>query len=66
MAGERATFDTQLTLPPDEARRVRLSFAGGQSTVVTAGQSSAVDRATEAEASETPGPAASDTPVPEH
>ena len=66
MAGERATFDTQLTLPPDEARRVRLSFAGGQSTIVTAGQSSAVDRATEAEASEPPAPAASDTPVPEH
>ena len=66
MAGERATFDTQLTLPPDEARRVRLSFAGGQSTIVTAGQSPAVDRATEAEASEPPAPAASDTPVPEH
>jgi predicted Zn finger-like uncharacterized protein len=31
MAGERATFDTQLTLPPGEAARVRLSFAGGTS-----------------------------------
>jgi predicted Zn finger-like uncharacterized protein len=29
MAGERATFDTQLTLPPGDASRVRLSFAGG-------------------------------------
>ncbi len=29
MAGERSTFDTQLTLPPGEASRVRLSFAGG-------------------------------------
>lgn len=31
MAGERATFDTQLTLPPGDAARVRLSFAGGSS-----------------------------------
>jgi predicted Zn finger-like uncharacterized protein len=30
MAGERSTFDTQLTMPPGEATRVRLSFAGGQ------------------------------------
>ena len=29
MAGERATFDTQLALPPGDASRVRLSFAGG-------------------------------------
>lgn len=29
MAGERATFDTQLILPPGAAARVRLSFAGG-------------------------------------
>ncbi|MGV8833741.1 MAG: zinc-ribbon domain-containing protein [Devosia sp.] len=28
MAGERSTFDTQLTLPPGAATRVRLSFAG--------------------------------------
>ncbi|KKB07686.1 DUF3426 domain-containing protein [Devosia chinhatensis] len=28
MAGERATFDTRLSLPPSEAARVRLSFAG--------------------------------------
>ena len=66
MAGERATFDTQLTLPPAEARRVRLSFAGGQSTVVATGESRLADRATQAEASEPPAAAASDTPVPEH
>lgn len=66
MAGERATFDTQLTLPPGEARRVRLSFAGGQSTIMAAGASRIADRAPEAEASEPPAPVASDTPVPEH
>lgn len=30
MAGERSTFDTQLTMPPGEASHVRLTFAGGQ------------------------------------
>lgn len=29
MGGERATFDTQLTLPPGDASRLRLSFADG-------------------------------------
>ncbi|MBE7732776.1 MJ0042-type zinc finger domain-containing protein [Devosia faecipullorum] len=29
MAGERATFDTRLSLPPSEAVRVKLSFAKG-------------------------------------
>jgi predicted Zn finger-like uncharacterized protein len=32
MAGERATFETQLPLPPSDAVSVRLSFAGGGST----------------------------------
>ncbi|SMQ86282.1 MJ0042 family finger-like domain-containing protein [Devosia lucknowensis] len=32
MAGERATFDTRLSLPPSEAVRVRLSFAGKGAT----------------------------------
>lgn len=32
MQGERASFDTRLTLPPTEATRVRLSFAGGNWT----------------------------------
>jgi predicted Zn finger-like uncharacterized protein len=36
MAGERAGFDTQLTLPPGDARRVRLSFAGEQGMAVGA------------------------------
>ena len=48
MAGERATFDTQLTLPPGDASRVRLSFAGGQNMPVKAG---ADDAQTQAEAS---------------
>lgn len=30
MAGERATFDTRLSLPPSEAQRVRLRFSGAQ------------------------------------
>ncbi|WEJ58933.1 zinc-ribbon domain-containing protein [Devosia sp. FJ2-5-3] len=30
MAGERATFDTRLSLPPSEAVRVRLSFTNGR------------------------------------
>lgn len=43
MAGERATFDTRLPLPPAEASRVRLSFGGtraapsGAEGVVTGG-----------------------------
>lgn len=37
MAGERATFDTQLTMPPGDASRVRLSFAGGQSIPIQSG-----------------------------
>ncbi|KKB78329.1 hypothetical protein VW35_11890 [Devosia soli] len=32
MAGERATFDTRLPLPPPDAARVRISFAGGRSS----------------------------------
>lgn len=31
MAGERASFDAQLSLPPGDAARVRLSFTGGGS-----------------------------------
>lgn len=37
MAGERATFDTRLPLPPSEAVKVRLSFAGGR-TAGTVGE----------------------------
>jgi predicted Zn finger-like uncharacterized protein len=36
MAGERSTFDTQLTMPPASATRVRLSFAGGQANSMVA------------------------------
>ncbi|MCR6672254.1 zinc-ribbon domain-containing protein [Devosia ginsengisoli] len=54
MAGERATFDTQLTLPPGEAARVRLSFAGGQSTPIVAA---------ETRAAETPAAAGSDNSI---
>lgn len=34
MAGERATFDTRLSLPPSAAARVRLRFSGGQGAPV--------------------------------
>lgn len=54
MAGERATFDTQLTLPPGEAARVRLSFAGGQSIPMVA----AAERA-----AEPPAPAGSENSI---
>ncbi|ODT71024.1 MAG: hypothetical protein ABS75_09830 [Pelagibacterium sp. SCN 63-23] len=52
MVGERATFDTRLSLPPSEAVRVRLSFAGMGASPAGAGanQSKA--------ASPTPSPAA--------
>lgn len=33
MVGERATFETQLTMPPGDAASVRLSFAGGPDIV---------------------------------
>jgi len=73
MAGERATFDTQLTLPPGDASRVRLSFAGGQGMRIVA----AGDRPAEAPAADTGEPAAAQTeqaapvatqhpPTPEH
>ena len=63
MAGERSTFDTQLTLPPGDAARVRLSFAGGQGLPIVAAGSRAADGA--ADAPEPPAaPAASDPPTP--
>ena len=36
MAGERATLDTRLPLPPAEAVKVRLTFAGGRAATNTA------------------------------
>jgi predicted Zn finger-like uncharacterized protein len=60
MAGERATFDTRLSLPPSEAARVRLSFAGHG--VAAAGQGEATP--TETHAGETqPAEAHSAEPV---
>jgi predicted Zn finger-like uncharacterized protein len=41
MAGESATFDTRLSLPPSEAVRVRLSFAGQSTSSGERGQSKA-------------------------
>ena len=78
MAGERATFDTQLTLPPGDASRVRLSFAGGQGMRVVAAGDRAAEGAAEAPAAEAVEPAAPEqaehaapaapehTPTPEH
>lgn len=67
MNGERSTFDTQLTLPPGEAARVRLSFAGGQNIRADAAdpvqaEESGAAEAPPAEESEHPAPAA----APEH
>nr|WP_295889613.1 zinc-ribbon domain-containing protein [uncultured Devosia sp.] len=81
MAGERATFDTQLTLPPGDASRVRLSFAGGQGMrIVAAGDrgdrgAQGAAEAPAAEESEHAAPAETEhaapaapehTPTPEH
>ncbi len=50
MVGERSTFDTQLTLPPGEAERVRLSFAGGQSMPIISAEAHAASGMDEAPA----------------
>ena len=64
MAGERATFDTQLSLPPGDAARVRLSFAGGSSIRESTEQT---EQAPAADASEPPAQAAEpEHPAPEH
>jgi predicted Zn finger-like uncharacterized protein len=49
MAGERSTFDTQLTLPPGQAERVRLSFAGGPSIPILAGRAATTEISTNPE-----------------
>lgn len=41
MSGERATFDTRLSLPPSEAVRVRLSFSGRAPSGVDRGSAAA-------------------------
>lgn len=75
MAGERATFDTQLTLPPGEAERVRLSFAGGQGMPIISAEAHTAAGLDEAPADEHAAaapvehaaPAAPEhTPTPEH
>lgn len=42
MVGERATFDTRLSLPPGEASRVRLSFAAGRAAHPTTAEQTGV------------------------
>ena len=78
MAGERTTFNTQLTLPPGDAARVRLSFAGGQGTRIVAAGNRPASGAAEAPAAEAGEPVApaqtkpaaaaapQHTPSPEH
>lgn len=48
MAGERATFDTRLSLPPTDATHVRLSFVGYGSTPLAQGVTGAGDHAADA------------------
>ena len=65
MAGERSTFDTQLTMPPGEAKRVRLSFAGGKSIPLAEGRGAGPGAPTAR--SEPAAPAATQDPsIPEH
>lgn len=68
MGGERSTFDTQLTQPPGNAVRVRLSFAGGQGSAMAAPETAAATGAPAAAAETKPAaPAASEhTSIPEH
>ena len=76
MAGERATFDTQLTLPPGDASTVRLSFAGGSSIRRSNEQPTSAEAAAPVAAAEHSEPAAAEAehgapaqqaqPVPEH
>jgi predicted Zn finger-like uncharacterized protein len=56
MAGERSTFDTQLTSPPSEAERVRLSFAGGQGMPIISAEAHAAAGLDEAPASDSAEP----------
>lgn len=60
MAGERATFDTQLVLPPGDAQRVRLSFAGGS------GLNEPEAAGSETAQAAAPAPAAADHAAPSH
>lgn len=64
MAGERATLDTRLPLPPGEAVKVRLTFAGGRTTT-GAGESAPPPPAV-AEASPAHGEAAGSAAAEDH
>ncbi|MBE0579331.1 DUF3426 domain-containing protein [Devosia sp.] len=69
MAGERSSFDTQLTLPPGAAERVRLTFAGGQGMPIISAEAHAALGLSEAPAgaaAETHEPAGHDAAAPEH
>lgn len=69
MAGERSSFDTQLTLPPGEAERVRLTFAGGQGMPIISAEAHATLGLSEAPVgavAETHEPAGHDAAAPEH
>ncbi|UYN98446.1 MAG: zinc-ribbon domain-containing protein [Devosia sp.] len=57
MVGERATFDTRLTLPPSQATTVRLSFTGG------AGSGRHSGTATSADETKTAQPVLPETPA---
>ena len=64
MAGERATFDTRLTLPPTEAVKVRLTFAGsnwGEASQTANGPQPQMPAATE----DAPAPAPHSAPEPD-
>lgn len=65
MAGERSTFDTQLTLPPGDAARVRLSFAGGHTIAASAGSAGEVITLPAQTPEQPAAAAASDHPNPE-
>ena len=64
MAGERSTFDTQLTQPPGDASRVRLSFAGGQGTPIVAAGARTPGGSPEAPAAEASEPAQTEHAAP--
>jgi predicted Zn finger-like uncharacterized protein len=63
MAGERATFDTRLTLPPGEAERVRLTFAGGQGMPIISAEAHAASGMDEAPAGDSAEPHAAHEPA---
>lgn len=67
MIGERSTFETQLTLPPGEASRVRLSFAGGARLTGNTARSAGASTRPGAAGQSDPGAAAAlPTANPEH